>query len=251
MKKANSTVNLDADGTLPVSASGTAATPQVRTNNPIVGTNDPNVNIDVLDAAIGADADLTAVTRSVGQVVANSTILAKIDALDSVIGFDAQVSTIPNVISKSSSIYQNLEALDAYKSIETKKFTIGGIGVENCDFNFVTAEDAVEQSIDLGAIIAPYGRIIDIFAVTTATFTGAVSLGVTAGIITGGNGLLTTADMITAGTINQAAMGGGPLVAISATEQHIFINGTPGANWSLATAGKLTVYITYNQVTNI
>jgi hypothetical protein len=135
-----------------------------------------------------------------------------------------------------------------YKTI---KKTIGGVGVASCDFNFVTAEDQVEQVIDLGAILPAFARLVDTFVVTNNTFTGAVSLGIEVGTTSGGNEVIATADLITAGAINQIATGSSPKLNISGTAVHIYVSGTPGANWSLNTAGKLTIYISYIDITNV
>lgn len=134
----------------------------------------------------------------------------------------------------------------AYKTVS---FTIGGVGVASCDFNFVTAADMVEQVVDLGAVIPALARIIDIFVVTNNTFTGAVSLGIEVGTTTGDDDLLATADLVTANAINQTPTY--PMdFDILTTAQHVFVSGTPGANWSLNTAGKLTIYISYLDITN-
>lgn len=134
---------------------------------------------------------------------------------------------------------------------KTVKFTVGGVGVEDVDFNFTTAENQVEQAVDLGAIIPALARVVDVLVVTNTTFTGAVSLGIEVGTTSGGNELVTTADLITAGAINQIATGSSPKVNIVGTASHVFVNGSPGANWSLVTAGKLTIYISYIDVTNV
>lgn len=233
-----------------LAGASTELVPVTRTNNPISASDTLAENIDNLDEAIGAEADLTIVTRAVGQIVSDSSLLKKIDALDEVVGFDAQVSGTPKNISKAQTIYQNLDALDTYKTVQTKKFTIGGVGVAGCDFNFTTAEDMTEQVIDLGAILPAFSRLIDVFTVTNTAFTDAVSLGIEIGTTSGGDELAATADVIAANAINQIAHAN-TFPAISATESHLYINGTPGANWNLVTAGKLTVYVTYNNILNV
>jgi chaperonin cofactor prefoldin len=68
--------------------------------------------ISALDAAMGADSDLTPVTRTVGQLVASESAKQNIEDLDTVVGADADM-TSTNVISTASNIYTNLAALDA------------------------------------------------------------------------------------------------------------------------------------------
>lgn len=230
---------------------GVNSTPVIRTNNPIIGANAINANIDAVDAAIGADAELSVVTRTTGQLVVNSTVMSKFDAIDAGIGFDTQLSVTPKLIATSKTIYQNLDALDTYCSTRVIKKTIGGVGVAGCDFNFVTAANILEQIIDLGAIVPAKARIVDFFSFTDITFTGAVSLGVEYGTTSSGAELKVSANLIAASTISQFAIGGSPVIDISATALHVYASATPGANWSLATAGKLSIYITINDVTNV
>ena len=132
------------------------------------------------------------------------------------------------------------------------KYTLGGVGVTGCDFNFVTAANMDEQPIDLGDIVPSNCRVLDIFTVTNNQFTGAVSLGIKIGNATGGEQFAASADVFAANAINQPAVGAGyTLVAISNAAAHVWLSGTPGANWSLNTAGKLTCYITIVDVTGL
>lgn len=136
--------------------------------------------------------------------------------------------------------------------IRTLKYTIGGVGVTGCDFNFVTALNMNEQPIDLGGIIPENCRILDVYTFTDAAFTGAVSLTTKIGTSSGGTEIAAGADIVAADAINQTAVGAGfTLVAITHAHAHIWISATPGANWNLNTAGKLTVYITIIDVTGL
>ena len=125
--------------------------------------------------------------------------------------------------------------------------TIGGVGVAGCDSNFTSAANTTAQPIDLGSIIPARARIRDCFTYTEAAFTGATSMGITVGTATGGNQVLTTADSIAQDTIHSANLTTLNIAPI-ATAQHIWVGGTPGANWSGVTAGKLTIYITFFDV---
>jgi hypothetical protein len=73
-----------------------------------------------------------------------------LDALDTAIGFEGQMSGTPHVVTFPTTIFQALDKLDTYKSVQTVKKTIGGVGVAGCDFNFATAANQNEQAIDLG-----------------------------------------------------------------------------------------------------
>lgn len=144
-----------------------------------------------------------------------------------------------------------IKSIEGKVSIVTKKVTIGGVGVAGCDFNFVTAANQTEQPIDTGITIPARARVLDAFTVTEAAFTGAVSLGITIGNATGQNTFKATADMIAANAVGALAHATGFNVAPAVAAFNIWVNGTPGANWSLVTAGKLTLYVTYLDVTDI
>lgn len=261
-------------------AIGTSPTPVVRTNGPIAAANSVNTNIDALDAAIGADntpvvrtysptvANTTintkiqvldtaigvdptpAGTRTAGTIATSNSVNANIDALDAAIGFEAQISGTPNVVTKTGTVFQMIDQLDAYKSVQTIKKTIGGIGV-TADFNFATAEDQVEQVIDLGEIIPAKAKIFNALVFTDDEFTGAVSLSCTLGNSSSGDELVAATDLIAANAIGEQATGGLTPLATSASAQNIYLSATPGANWSNVTAGKLSVYVTFINVTNI
>ena len=226
----------------------------MRTNGPTVAANSIHSNISALDSAIGPDSDLTVVTRTTGQLVANTSILKKIDELDAAIGFDAQMSGSPPILSKSATVYQNLDRLETAalaRRVQTIKLTIGGVGVANCDYNFLGPEDQVEQVITLGVIPA-YARIIDVITVTDAVFTGAVTLVAETGTTSSGNDIITSASIYATGAITAAAVGGSPYNTPSGTSSSVYVAATPGANWNLVTAGKVSVYITYiNTLNNV
>lgn len=136
--------------------------------------------------------------------------------------------------------------------IITKKITVGGVGVTGCDFNFATAANMNEQPINLLAAIPANSQILSVHTFTNTAFTGAVSLGVKIGTATGGTQIAASADVIAANAINQTAVGAGfTWVLITAAAATIWLSATPGANWSLATAGKLSCYITYMDVSNL
>jgi len=220
-----------------------------RTAGPVAVANSVNSNIDALDAAIGADAS-PAGTRTAGSIAAANSVNANIDALDAAIGFEAQISGTPNVVTKTGTVFQMIDQLDAYKSVQTIKKTIGGIGV-TADFNFTTAEDQVEQVIDLGAIVPAKARIVDVVTYTDEVFTGAVSLAAETGTTSSGDELIASATIYATDAITATANSGAFIQTPSATAKHIYVSATPGANWSAVTAGKVSVYVTFINLTNI
>lgn len=208
-----------------------------------------NITISHLDN-IGADPSPCG-ARTAGAIVAAATVNANIDALDASIGFEAQMSGTPKTVVKANTVFQNLDLLDTYKSVQTVKKTIGGVGVAGCDFNFATAENQNEQNINLGALVPAKARIVDVFTFTDATFTGAVTLAADTGTTSGGAELITSSGILTANDITAAANAGAFIATPTATATSIYLNATPGANWNLVTAGKVSVYVTFINVTNI
>ena len=169
---------------------------------------------------------------------------------DEVVGLTSQLVASPKTILSTSTIYENLQRIDTYKSVQTVKKTIGGIGI-TADFNFVTAANQNEQVIDLGAIIPARARIIDIYLITDATFTGATSLVADVGNASGGAQFIASATIYAANAVLAQAVGGAFTVAPAVAASNVFVNATPGANWSGVTAGKVSVYVTFINVTNI
>lgn len=265
---------------------GADVTPLVRTNNPISATNDVNTNIekldaaigtdaqitpvtrannpvvvntsvhqkfDALDAAIGADADLTVVTRAVGQLVANTTLLAKVDALDAVIGFDNQMSGTKKNISSAVTVYQNLDALDVYKTVRTFKKTIGIPGATGVDAVFVTGAGHAAQNLDLGAIIPAMCRVVAIEVVCTASVVGVTDFNIAVGNASAGEQFIAAASCDDLNEVRGIIDATKPAaVAMSTSATNIFFQGDPSDNnWSDISAGGWTIYITVNDLRNI
>jgi len=243
----NSGINVD--GLTLIDELGVDLTPVSRTNNPTVAANTVNANLSELDNAIGTN--VTPVTRTVGPIAAANSVNTNIDALDTVIGFDTQMSGTPTTVSKSNTIYQNLEALGTFKTLRTAVYRIGGVGVASCDFNFVTAADQNEQVIDLGEIIPALARVVDVFIHTSAVFTGATTLVADVGLTTGANDFIASATVYATGAIIATPAAGAFILQPIATAQHVWVNAIPGANWSNVTAGTMDVYVTFIDVTNV
>ncbi len=133
---------------------------------------------------------------------------------------------------------------------KTVKFTIGGVGVEDCDFNFLTAEDQVEQYIEVFTLPS-LGRISQAFIITTEAFDNLVSLSVVMGTSNGDDDIIEAIDMIANNTIMSTSPNITGIPAPTVGERLLIVAATPGANWSLNSAGKLTVYISYIDITNV
>jgi hypothetical protein len=125
---------------------GADPTPVVRTNNPIVGTDPANTNIDALDAAIGVTPTIT--TRTVGPLVAANSVNLNLNALNTAVGTDAQLSAVSRTtgpVAVANSVAQNLDALDAAIGADHTPVTrtVGQTAVANSVNANIDALDAV------------------------------------------------------------------------------------------------------------
>lgn len=229
---------------------GAAPTPVARTHSPIVGANDVNTNIDVLDASIGPD--IVPGTRTVGQLSMATHIMANLKLLDDVIGFDAQMPVSSINVSRALTIYQNLRALDTSKSVRTVKVRVGNVGVGSCDFNFASAADHAEQSIDLGAILPAKCRILDVMVYTDAAFTNLGALSTDVGLTTGAGDLIGAGNNTAIDAILATANAGAFIATPNKDAQHVWLNVDPANNWDSANpVGRMSVYITFIDLTNV
>jgi len=224
--------------------------PVSRTNNPVVAADSANKNIDKLDAAIGAD--ITPGTRTTGQLAVANAINTNIDLIDDVIGFDAQMPTSSLNITRSQTIYQNLRALDTYKSVRTVKVRVGNVGVASSEYNFVSAADANEQPIDLGEILPAKGRLMDVMVFTDAAFTNLGALTTDVGLTSGAGDLIGAANNTALNAIMATANAGAFISTPSASAQHVWLNVKPTNNWDSASpVGRMSVYVTFIDLTNV
>lgn len=149
---------------------------------------------------------------------------------------------------------QRADANFATLTKKTIKLTIGGVGVAGCDFNFASAGNTTEQVIDLGAIVPALARVVDIFTHTKEAFVfsgGATTLVAETGSTSSGNQYIASASIYAADAITSIATGANFIAAPSASAGHVYVAATPGANWSTNTAGKVAVYVTVLDVSNL
>ena len=134
--------------------------------------------------------------------------------------------------------------LAANMMVKTVVKTIGAYGVAGCDFNLPNAANQTPAVFTLG-VLPSKAHLLQCQLHTGATFTGGVSMAVDIGSSSGGNEYISAAAMLTAAAIvstAHAAIGGvAPIVAAGT----VYAEFTPGANFSLVTAGKITISYTY------
>jgi hypothetical protein len=132
----------------------------------------------------------------------------------------------------------------------TKVFTVGYPGSTIDDLTLTSAANQTPQNLKFTGAIPAFAQLQNWSLVTTATFTGAVSLGVTVGTTYTGTDLNTTTNMLTANAISSGGVGLSPFLATAATAYDVYLGVIPGANFNLITAGQLKLTLTYIDTSN-
>jgi hypothetical protein len=135
-----------------------------------------------------------------------------------------------------------------FSNVKTVKKTIGAPGITGCDFNFTSAANVTAQNIDLGSIVPANARVLEVRIRNVATFTGLTSLAITAGNASAGAQFLASVQCYTLNTIVGTLLALLWTVVPTNAASKVWIGATPGANWSLATAGKLEVNVIYIEI---
>lgn len=132
--------------------------------------------------------------------------------------------------------------------VKTIKKTIGGHwNTGECDLEFVSnGVNVTPENLDCGSIIPAWAKILDVtlmckVAISASTFTFAVG-NASAGeqFIAAAQGVCDAVNEV----ISVAANAASPILTANAA-QKLWLQGTPGANWSTLTTGKWVVVITY------
>jgi len=114
------------------------------------------------------------------------------------------------------------------------------------DFQFDDdAENATEQTVDLGELIPAYAEVMSVQLRCFETVTGSTAVSIDLGTSDGGAELLGAANIDSANDIDGTATGAGPKLEAANTAKHVWINATPGANWNTLDAGRWSVMVTY------
>jgi hypothetical protein len=175
---------------------------------------------------MGTGAIIKDITLQNGETISNAT--------------DGKV-IVSGVLSESTSI--------AYSTKTVKKT----IGISGCDFNVdSTQANPNEQNFNLFAIPA-LARIVDVFTHTDAAFTHLGSTTVELGTASSGAQFFGATVMHALNTIIQTEAEHWPFaVNINAAATALWAGFVPSNNWNSANpVGKISVYITYIDVTNI
>jgi len=133
-------------------------------------------------------------------------------------------------------------------NLKTVAYTIGVPGVTNVDYNFTSAADHAEQSIQLGgaAIIPANSQLMSVIVRCQTGLNGAATGVMQLGTASGGNqiadvsGFDDTDEIHTTLDINMV-----PTVSAKATAFSIYFSYDPDTNWNTLTTGTFKVWISY------
>ena len=139
----------------------------------------------------------------------------------------------------------------AFSNVKTKRFIIGGVGVEDCDFNFETAANVTEQVINLGAIIPALARVLDVKTHTLEVFNAraieiaswAVDTNVVTIVTDEAHGLANDNSVTIAGMAETALNGTATVTVVDATS-FTFSKTHDNAETTAVTAGTVTATLT-------
>lgn len=139
----------------------------------------------------------------------------------------------------------------AFSNVKTKRFIIGGVGVEDCDFNFATAANVTEQVINLGAIVPALARVLDVKTHTLEAFNArainiaswAVATNVATIVTSTAHGLATGNSVTIAGMAETTLNGTATVTVVDATS-FTFSKTHENADTTAVTAGTVTATLT-------
>lgn len=109
-------VNLDSSLRALDTEIGADVTANARANNPIVAGDSVNSNIEKLDDAIGLDAQLTPLARTIGAINLSQSLYTNLGNIDAFQGADADLTPVARTVgpvSLSASNLANVDSLDA------------------------------------------------------------------------------------------------------------------------------------------
>jgi hypothetical protein len=134
-------------------------------------------------------------------------------------------------------------------NIRTVAYTIGAPGVAGCDYNFASAANMTEQSIQLGAtnIIPKDSPVSALVAKCVTTVSGGISCIVDIGKTSGTDEYISSVGLSTADDEQSVSA----QVSSSPVATSVWFSVTPDSNWDGMTDGKWKVFITMTDNSNL
>lgn len=213
-----------------------------------------------LPASVGGERQITVKNVGAGKVYITTPDLIdgadrqELNQYESAILIDYASGSwafISSEVNHVNSIQATINAQDnASKTLRTIRKTIGVEG-SGADFEFEPDEDQVEQVIELEDELPARGKLVNLTLITDEAFAGVTSVSCDVGTTSSGDELIAAADMVAANTIEEGALGALYALKTAIAARSIYVSVTPDADWDEHTAGVISVYISYIDLTNI
>lgn len=107
------------------------------------------------------------------------------------------------------------------------------------------AANTTEQVITLTNIVPAWAEVVSVQVRCIETVTGSQSMSIDVGTASGGDQVLAAASPDTANDLLATAAAESPELASAAAARSLYVNATPGGNWSTLDAGRWAIIITY------
>ena len=128
--------------------------------------------------------------------------------------------------------------------VKKLEYTVGLFGVADCDYNFASAANTTEQSIQLGAaaVIPASSPITSMVVKCNVGITGGTGT-IDVGKTSGAADYISEADLDATNDITSVSA----QVAADVAASSVYFSMTPSANWNTLTLAKWTITIYYNE----
>jgi len=147
----------------------------------------------------------------------------------------------------STAIREDQDDLTAYLVTQTVGWTLDvDDDASTDDYQFDDdAANTTEQAIKLTNVLPAYAELVSCQLRCFETVTDSNTMSIDVGTSSGGDEILAAANTDSANDINTTGAGDGPELVATNAARSIYVNATPGANWSTLDAGRWILMITY------
>jgi len=108
-----------------------------------------------------------------------------------------------------------------------------------------TQGNTSEQVITWTNALPAYAELVSVQLRCTETVTGSATMSIDVGTASGGNQILAAANTDSANDLNPTPAGDSPELAATNAARSVYINATPGVNWSTLSQGRWVLILTY------
>lgn len=146
-----------------------------------------------------------------------------------------------NILFDLCTLIDGINGVSNTSYLKRLRYTVGAPAVAGCDYNFVSAANTSEQSIQLGAttVIPATSVISSIKPQTLVSLVGGTATS-DIGSSSGDDSFLSSIDL----TLINSIYSGGPFSPVIGASS-VYFSATPSANWSGLSAWKVQIDIFY------